>query len=98
MWRRVGWAVVVVGVAAGCAGVDEPGSEPTVSPVSSVSTTGVPQHTLDPAQQRNERIRGMLYTLGCTSNSCVQTYFACMDGYLTGEPCQFYRENPPPPP
>ncbi|APE37586.1 hypothetical protein BOX37_30765 [Nocardia mangyaensis] len=87
-------AVFAVAVLAGCAGPETPAPAPSVSPVSSVLP---PAQTLAPTQQRYERIRGMLYTVGCASNSCVQTYFACMDGYLTGDPCQLYRDNPPPP-
>ncbi|MFB7876776.1 MULTISPECIES: hypothetical protein [unclassified Nocardia] len=94
--RGLALALLAVGVAAGCApAADAP---PTPSPSASpVSTALPPAQTLAPAQQRNERIRGMLYTVGCTSNACVQTYFACMDGYLDGDPCQFYRDHPPPP-
>ncbi|MEU3009573.1 hypothetical protein [Nocardia asteroides] len=87
-------ALLTLVVLPGCAARDEPTPPPSASPVSSVLP---PAQTLIPSQQRNERIRGMLYTAGCTSNACVQTYFACMDGYLTGEPCQFYRDHPPPP-
>ncbi|MFE3545173.1 hypothetical protein ACFXK0_19615 [Nocardia sp. NPDC059177] len=91
----VALTLLAVGVA-GCApSADAP---PTPSPSDSpVSKVLPPAQTLTPSQQRNERIRGMLYTAGCTSNACVQTYFACMDGYLDGEPCQFFRDHPPPP-
>ncbi|WP_067450374.1 hypothetical protein [Nocardia alba] len=86
-------ALLVLAVLPGCGAQEGPAPAPSVVPVSSVP----PAQTLTPAQQRNERIRGMLYTAGCTSNSCVQAYFACLDGYLTGEPCQFFRDHPPPP-
>ncbi|WP_336087729.1 hypothetical protein [Nocardia sp. SSK8] len=93
--RGLALALLAAGVVAGCApAADAPPAPPSPS---SVSTVLPPAQTLAPSQQRNERIRGMLYTVGCTSNSCVQTYFACMDGYLDGEPCQFYRDHPPPP-
>ncbi|MBW0269625.1 hypothetical protein ATM97_00400 [Nocardia sp. MH4] len=87
-------ALLTIAVLSGCASPSETTPPPSPAPVSSVLP---PAQTLAPSQQRNERIRGMLYTAGCTSNACVQTYFACMDGYLTGEPCQFYRDHPPPP-
>lgn len=89
-------ALLALVVVPGCAAPEAPPPPPptTVSPAASVPP---PAQTLAPTQQRNERIRGMLYTAGCTSNSCVQAYFACMDGYLTGEPCQFFRDHPPPP-
>jgi hypothetical protein len=86
-------ALLALAVVPGCATPDAPTPSPSASPVSSLP----PAQTLAPAQQRNERIRGMLYTVGCTSNSCVQVYFACLDGYLAGETCQFFRDHPPPP-
>lgn len=88
-------ALLVLAVLPGCAAPDAPAPSPSAAPVTSAPPP--PAQTLAPTQQRNERIRGMLYTAGCTSNSCVQVYFACMDGYLTGEPCQFFRDHPPPP-
>ncbi|MGM7647511.1 hypothetical protein ACSVDM_21635 [Nocardia sp. JW2] len=88
--------VLAVGVLSGCSTPEAPAPPPSASPV--LSTTALPPaETLAPSQQRNERIRGMLYTAGCVSNACVQTYFACMDGYLAGDPCQFFRDHPPPP-
>lgn len=87
-------AVLALALVPGCSAPDAPAPTPTAAPVTSVLP---PAQTLVPTQQRNERIRGMLYTAGCTSNSCVQVYFACLDGYLTGEPCQFFRDHPPPP-
>ena len=57
----------------------------------SVTTTSQDQAGID----RNRRIQQRLMELGCSTNSCIQTYFACMDGYLTGEPCEFYRQHPP---
>ncbi|MFD3748258.1 hypothetical protein [Nocardia sp. NPDC058633] len=87
-------ALLALAVLPGCAAPDAPAPSPSAAPATSVLP---PAQTLVPAQQRNERIRGMLYTVGCSSNSCVQAYFACLDGYLTGEPCQFFRDHPPPP-
>ncbi|MFD3703455.1 hypothetical protein ACFWUP_09935 [Nocardia sp. NPDC058658] len=87
-------ALLALAVLPGCAAPDAPTPPPSASPTKSVPP---PAQTVAPSQQRNERIRGMLYTAGCTSNGCVQSYFACMDGYLTGEPCQFFRDHPPPP-
>ncbi|MFC6013444.1 hypothetical protein [Nocardia lasii] len=86
--------LLALAVLPGCAAPQSPTPSPTAAPATS---TPRPAQTLAPEQQRNERIRGMLYTAGCTSNSCVQSYFACLDGYLTGDPCQFYRDHPPPP-
>ncbi|MGW4369685.1 hypothetical protein ACWEKT_28960 [Nocardia takedensis] len=81
-----GAAIFAVGLLTGC------GSEPgTPTPVSAVVVTS----TQRPEVERNLRIREHLQELGCTTNSCIQTYFACMDGYLTGEPCEFYRQHPP---
>ncbi|GGK52227.1 hypothetical protein [Nocardia camponoti] len=91
-WIAGGMLVATLAVA-GCAnpGADAPAPKPTTS------SKAVPlRQTLAPDQQRFERIRGMLYTNNCTSNACVQTYFACMDGLLTGDPCDFYRAHPPP--
>ncbi|MFD6400941.1 hypothetical protein [Nocardia sp. NPDC060249] len=87
-------ALLALAVLPGCAAPDAPTPSPSATPVRSAPP---PAQTLAPSQQRNDRIRGMLYTVGCTSNSCVQVYFACLDGYLTGEPCQFFRDHPPPP-
>ncbi|WP_040799291.1 hypothetical protein [Nocardia higoensis] len=60
---------------------------PATTPVSTSST-------LSPEQQDNLRIARRLAELGCDTNSCIQTYFACKDGYLTGEACDFYRRHP----
>ncbi len=45
-------------------------------------------------QERNARIRQKLIELGCSSNACIQTYFGCADGYITGEACEFFRAHP----
>ncbi|WP_157181866.1 hypothetical protein [Nocardia testacea] len=45
-------------------------------------------------QERNLRVRDELVRLGCDTNSCIQTYFACEDGLLSGEACEFYRAHP----
>ncbi|MFC4123615.1 hypothetical protein [Nocardia rhizosphaerae] len=92
--RLCGLVLVALTALAGCASSSGPARQISASPV---RTSAPPAEMLDQAQQRNERIRGMLYTAGCVSNACVQTYFACMDGYLTGDACQFYRDHPPPP-
>ncbi|GAB2647791.1 hypothetical protein [Nocardia goodfellowii] len=86
---RIGAALLALGVLAGC-GSDQ-GSEKTSTGklTPAVSTT-----TLSPEQERNVRIHKRLLELGCDTNSCIQTYFACMDGQLTGEACEFYRRNP----
>ncbi|WP_157228968.1 hypothetical protein [Nocardia brevicatena] len=74
-------------VLAGCGVPDRP------EPVVSASVTGAPSPTESP-QQRDRRIRDELVELGCDTNSCIQTYFACRDGYLSGEMCDFYRKHP----
>ncbi|WP_063125946.1 hypothetical protein [Nocardia fusca] len=45
-------------------------------------------------QERNLRVRDELARLGCDTNSCIQTYFACEDGLLSGQVCEFYRTHP----
>lgn len=45
-------------------------------------------------QERSLRVRDELVRLGCDTNSCIQTYFACEDGLLSGAPCEFYRQHP----
>lgn len=61
-----------------------------------VTVTSEPAAPTESVQDRNLRIREQLLQLGCTTNSCLQTYFACQDGTLTGDPCLFYREHPLP--
>ncbi|MGV9822635.1 hypothetical protein [Nocardia xishanensis] len=82
----MGAAAVALTALSGCA---QPG---TPVPSSSVVRTAP---ALNPEQERNRRIHERLLELGCDTNSCIQTYFACMDGYLTGEACEFYRQHPP---
>lgn len=69
----------------GCGVPDRP--EPVASATAVLSPTESPQ-------QRDRRIRDELVELGCDTNSCIQTYFACRDGYLSGEMCDFYRKHP----
>ncbi|WP_157172438.1 hypothetical protein [Nocardia pneumoniae] len=57
------------------------------------SATVAPSKSETP-QERYTRIRDKLIELGCSTNVCIQTYFGCMDGYITGEACDFYREHP----
>ncbi|WP_406267544.1 hypothetical protein OH799_22555 [Nocardia sp. NBC_00881] len=64
-----------------------PGSPSATSRVSATPRSETPQ-------ERNVRIRQKLIELGCSSNACIQTYFGCADGYITGEACDFYREHP----
>ncbi|MET7770804.1 hypothetical protein [Nocardia sp. NPDC005366] len=89
----IGVAMLALGLSAGCSA--EPGTPrpvaTTVTPPVTPPTSSVDQNPV----QRNQRIRQRLLELGCTTNSCIQTYFACMDGYLTGDPCEFYRQHPP---
>ncbi|WP_330233469.1 hypothetical protein OHA40_13945 [Nocardia sp. NBC_00508] len=84
-------SVVAVGVAlvAGCSD-GQPGP---VTSSARPSVTVAPPKTETPAE-RNARIRQRLIELGCSTNACIQTYFGCADGYITGEACDFYREHP----
>ncbi|MFC9896936.1 hypothetical protein ACFVMC_24895 [Nocardia sp. NPDC127579] len=86
---RAGMAVVALGLLVGCGSEPVPG-RPSTAP----QTSAVKQTTLSPEQERNIRIHKQLMELGCDTNSCIQTYFACMDGQLTGEVCEFYRQHP----
>lgn len=79
-----GSAVLATAVS-GCGDADAPPDPVTV-------TTST-QATENP-QQRDRRIRDQLIDLGCDTNACIQTYFGCRDGYISGEPCTFYREHP----
>lgn len=81
-------AVVVLALGA----CSEPG---TPVPVSETVTSAPGAPTPNPEQQRNLDLVERLRELGCATNSCIQTYFACMDGLLTGEVCEFYRQHPP---
>ncbi|WP_328389159.1 hypothetical protein [Nocardia sp. NBC_00416] len=60
------------------------------APVAPVAVSSQPESP----QQRNLRIRDQLDELGCDTNSCIQTYFACEDGLLSGEACDYYRAHP----
>lgn len=95
---RRGLVVGAVAAALFLSACTEPGS-PTPATTSSTATSSattavVTPSTLAPQQQDNLRIIERLAELGCDTNSCIQTYFACKDGYLTGEACEFYRKNP----
>ncbi|MGI5222567.1 hypothetical protein [Nocardia sp. CA-290969] len=70
----------------GCA-QDTGGHATTTTSAAAPATTETPQ-------QRNLRIRDELVRMGCDTNSCIQTYFACADGLLSGDPCDFYRQHP----
>lgn len=70
----------------GCA-QDTGGHATAAAPVAAQVTTETPQ-------ERSVRIRDELVRLGCDTNSCIQTYFACEDGLLSGEACDFYRQHP----
>ncbi|MEV6277353.1 hypothetical protein [Nocardia sp. NPDC051832] len=87
---RVGAAMLALGVLAGCG--SGAGSEETTGPLTSAVDPAT--RTLSPEQERNVRIQKQLLDLGCNTNSCIQTYFACMDGQLTGEACEFYQRHP----
>ncbi|MBH0778125.1 hypothetical protein [Nocardia bovistercoris] len=79
--------VVAVGLLSAC-------SEEKGAPVP-VTTVVIPSPSAPSGVDRSRRIQQRLLELGCSTNSCIQTYFACMDGYLTGDPCEFYRLHPP---
>ncbi|MCP2276323.1 hypothetical protein [Nocardia amikacinitolerans] len=88
---RARW-ILAVGAAVALAALSGCGETGKAVPTSAVVSTAP---ALNPDQERNRRIHERLLELGCTTNSCIQTYFACMDGYLTGEACEFYRQHPP---
>lgn len=77
-------SVVLATAVSGCGDSEAP------DPVTVTTST---EATENP-QQRDRRIRDQLIGLGCDTNACIQTYFGCRDGYITGEPCTFYREHP----
>ncbi|MFR9750597.1 hypothetical protein ACL02S_06130 [Nocardia sp. 004] len=83
--------VVSVGMAlvAGCS----EGQQAPVTGSVRLSATMVPPES-ETTSERGARIRRQLIELGCSSNSCIQTYFGCADGYITGKACDFYREHP----
>lgn len=66
---------------------DNQGSAVPAAPAAALSQPESPQ-------ERNLRVRDELVRLGCDTNSCIQTYFACEDGLLSGEACEFYRAHP----
>ncbi|WP_067852245.1 hypothetical protein [Nocardia shimofusensis] len=85
---RRGLVVGAVAAVLTLSGCTESGSPPpATTPVTTSSA-------LSPEQQDNLRIVERLAELGCDTSGCIQTYFACKDGYLTGEACDFYRKNP----
>lgn len=87
-WAVAGaFTVVAVGLLSACG--EESG---TPVPVSSAAPSSASRQA---EIERSQRIHQRLLELGCTTNSCIQTYFACMDGYLTGQDCDFYHQHPP---
>jgi len=88
---RRGFVVGAVAAALTLSACVEAGS-PT--PATSAVTTPSSAPALSPEQENNLGIVERLAELGCDTNSCIQTYFACKDGYLSGEACDFYREHP----
>ncbi|WP_459548371.1 hypothetical protein [Nocardia sp. X0981] len=86
--RFAGSVALCVGAALLGACAENSGSAvPASGPVAAPSPVETPQ-------ERNLRIRDQLVRLGCDTNSCIQTYFACADGLLAGEACEFYRAHP----
>ncbi|MFQ6227302.1 hypothetical protein [Nocardia sp. NPDC002869] len=65
-------------------------SQGTAVPVAPAAASSQPESP----QERNLRVRDELARLGCDTNSCIQTYFACEDGLLSGQACEFYRTHP----
>ncbi|MGW1739770.1 hypothetical protein ACWCPQ_13280 [Nocardia sp. NPDC001965] len=87
-------AVRFAALAAMCAGTlllgacsDNEGTAVPVAPAAAPPQSETPQ-------ERSIRVRDELTRLGCDTNSCIQTYFACEDGLLAGEACEFYRTHP----
>lgn len=79
--------ITFVSALSGCGGVAGPEPVSATSSITSMSATESPQ-------QRDRRIRDKLIELGCDSSACIQTYFGCRDGYITGDDCEFYRQHP----
>ncbi|MGW5309244.1 hypothetical protein ACWEQ0_05120 [Nocardia thailandica] len=67
-------------------------------PAPSATASAAPvTSTAEPDQARSLRIHQQLIDLGCDTNSCIQVYFGCLDGYITGDACEFFRAHPPVP-
>ncbi|MGQ4617503.1 hypothetical protein [Nocardia sp. R7R-8] len=82
-------AVLAAGLAlaAGCSDGQPPPVTSSARPSATAPKTETPQ-------ERNARIRQKLIELGCSTNACIQTYFGCEEGYITGEACDFFRAHP----
>ncbi len=82
-------AVLAAGLAlaAGC-------SDGQPQPVTSSARPSVTTPKTESPQERSARIRQKLIELGCSTNACIQTYFGCEDGYITGDACEFFRAHP----
>ncbi|WP_327149235.1 hypothetical protein [Nocardia sp. NBC_01329] len=95
-------AVRFAALAAMCAGTlllgacsDNEGTAVPVAPAAAQQQSETPQEPQsETPQERSIRVRDELTRLGCDTNSCIQTYFACEDGLLAGEACEFYRTHP----
>lgn len=87
--RRSLLGVVALALLTGCAAGPEAPAPSTTSRAAPVPSTPKP----DP--DRSLRIHQQLIDLGCDTNSCIQVYFGCMDGYVTGAACEFFRAHPP---
>ncbi|MFE3446897.1 hypothetical protein ACFXNW_28020 [Nocardia sp. NPDC059180] len=77
--------VAAIGLVSACAETSEP------APATTTTTTAA--RTESP-QERDRRIREQLLEIGCSTNACIQIYFGCRDGYITGPDCDFYRQHP----
>ncbi|MEU2040212.1 hypothetical protein [Nocardia niwae] len=85
---------VICALAAGmvlAAGCSDGQPQPVTSSARPSAT--IPSKT-ETTQERNARIRQKLIELGCSTNACIQTYFGCEDGYITGDACEFFRTHP----
>ncbi|MET9025020.1 hypothetical protein ABZW96_05285 [Nocardia sp. NPDC004168] len=87
-------AAVIAATAAGlvlAAGCSDGQPQPVTSSARPSATVATKTET---TQERNARIRQKLIELGCSTNACIQTYFGCEDGYITGDACEFFRAHP----
>ncbi|MBF6334599.1 hypothetical protein IU450_01730 [Nocardia abscessus] len=88
-------STIVAGVLAAGLALTAGCSDGEPQPVTSSVQSSAPVATkTETPQERNARIRQKLIELGCSTNACIQTYFGCADGYITGDACEFFRAHP----
>ncbi|WP_280319807.1 hypothetical protein [Nocardia wallacei] len=75
-------------------GVEWPLPQTPATPATTVTIDAPRPAVVESPQERDLRIRNQLAAEGCSSNGCIQTWFGCRDGYITGDPCDFYRRHP----